>query len=561
MNSRFGHYLPEWVMQPIRNLGYPHTHFPQGRKHTSFWLALVIAFCWSSLLFNTIYPYPSRWLNDDMIYLNVAKHIEYDGAPYRTAVFFDSDLDDMRKLGQADPLYQHVLDIHVPVYSYFLSPFLLMAPGNFWAVYLAHTLLLLGIAGLTYHMATIVTPSKKVAFLASVGVIFSPAISMYTAITMREIFLVFLAMSCIRLALLPSGIKNNLYKVVALAILVLSRVDFLLLAGCICLVHLIKFFKFPQRTALHFVTILLMVVVPLLVSLTIGRMGVLWNYTHDPTPIFSLMSPSSKDLYTLYHAILSNFLVNWSYVALPHEWIGEPISQLYIYITLAVLLCAGYIFRNDLSWIVWPAYFGSAVIILAMGVWWRWCAVRYLMWGLPFGYIFMFALLDKITPQFLKTILIVLLVALLSYSSFRANSYLYQIQIQERASMQNVDALSQQVETYIASRYPAADFVIVPSSALYYLTLLDVKRAVRAEGNPDKISSLLVNNHIGTDIIFIPSLKMAEFLKSPLMADHIVAPDVLQFKDGSYSFELGVIVNNQLVPISARENNAEKHLH
>src|SRR5438094_604385 len=101
------------------------SHFPLLHKMPALWLVLGLAFLWSSFLFYGIYPYPSRWLNDDLSYLTVAKHIAYDGKPYRNFLYFGNDMENMEALHQPLPLYQHILDVHFPAYSYFLSPFLL----------------------------------------------------------------------------------------------------------------------------------------------------------------------------------------------------------------------------------------------------------------------------------------------------------------------------------------------------------------------------------------------------------------------------------------------------
>lgn len=518
------------------------------KKHAGLWLVLGIAFLWASALFYSIYPYPSRWLSDDVSYLNVAKHIAYNGTPYRTSFYFENDLEEMRKLGQPKPLHQHILDTHFPAYSYFLSIFLLIADTDFWGAYLAHTFMLLVIAGLTYRIAMNFSASPKVALLSSIAVVFCPTLSTFMPLTLPEIYFVFMALVCVFFALRPQSVSNNIYTSLFLTLLVLSRINFMVLAASIFAVYLVRFFQSREQKILHFISILFIVILPITASLTVGRSGWLWFFS-SKTPIhLFLLDP--QNLLHVIGTILPNFLRNIS-VAKSHfefSWVWHPTNELYMYGTIAIIACSGVLFRKQpLTWIVVPAYLGNATGVMALYDWYDWRHIRPLMWGLPFGYIFLFSCINNIKSQHLKISFAALLILLLSYSSYRANSHMHQTRIGEWNSMKRADLVAQQIEAYIAAHYPETDFVIVPYKSMYALILHNQKRIIRPEKDPRIIYDLLKEYEIDKDIILVPPQHMGGFLKSPLMANHTAARDNIKIKYESEQYEMGVIVNNHLI--------------
>ncbi len=413
---------------------------------------LLLGLIWSSIMFCTVYPYPARWDSDATQYLMVAQSIAHSGQAHSGIV----NIENMVRLHMPYPQHEYVLGGHFPSYSGFLAIFLLCVRNTFAAVCLSQTLLFLGIIALTYYFTYHFTSNRKAAFISAVGVTFSPTLSLYLSITMSEIFVVFLTMLTIFLALRPQEPKNHLILAIVLSLLVITRFDFLIL----CLpVFVYRIMKTDRAKAYWTVPILLL---PLLTNFTLGRNGFLY-YQYLQTQIW--------------HNVIHNTLNNLHHIFNYHfSFRGEAIYEFLMYVGILVVLISLVKFhKKPLYRIIAFTHFGILAGILLFYNWYDWREIRMAMWFVPFAYVLFISLFMSIRTKPAKVVLIIAaLILLVPMISLNKTLILGTLPAQ-KAAMQQATTQAQQIKAYLDENYPEAKFILVPA-ALEPVALLDHQR-------------------------------------------------------------------------------------
>lgn len=408
---------------------------------------MLVGVFWSSVLFAAIYPYPSRWMNDDMQYLLIAHNITRSGEPYLTLLTerYGGDMENMLQLEKPAPLYRHVLGYHFPSYSYFLAGLLLFVRNDFWAVYIGHTLLYLGIILLTYSFAFSLTSRKVLAFGAAAAVAFSPTLSMYLSITMMEIFVVFLTMLAIFLILRPLSLASNLLLAVVLALLVISRPSFLVLTIPAF------FFRFSKTSKSVAASSGLVGLLPIITNYVLGKQGFLYFHEgHHPNTWDDLVQTT---------------LGNWGFLTgYKFSLTGHALYEFYFYVGIVLLVLAGSLFwKKRVYWLLAFTHISILTAVFFRYDWFKWRHIRVAMWFIPLAYGLFFAILASVKSRPLR-ILGVLAGLLLGATMINANRILlFETLPQERDAMHEAFLEAQVVKSYLDNNIPEAEFVMVPN--------------------------------------------------------------------------------------------------